>query len=394
MSPVSAYDRPTEKARPVPFALQLIFHKKSRTAVASAGIGFAILVMFVQLGFYSAVLNTALAVSARFDAEIMLISPRFAYLGATGTIPAGRLYQAQARPEVTTTTPIFFRYADWRDPVNGANCRLFAIGFPVSADSDISPLRLKGVSAQLKNLRPTNTLLLDEMTRSKCGPVDPSGSTEVRNLSARVVGGFKMGVGFLADGAMLMSDDSFSRFFGNHPLEEPHLGLVKLAPGSDVDEVADALRKSLPRDVRVVTQDELNALQTQHWVENTAVGNIFGMGTLAGFLVGVVVLFQILSTDIRNHLPLYATLRAMGYSKKRLTRYVLEQAWIYALLGFGPALFVSLFVFPLIQGATNLPIFITPALVVGILFMSLAMCSASALVSARRLHRADPAELF
>ena len=118
------------------------------------------------------------------------------------------------------------------------------------------------------------------------------------------------------------------------------------------------------------------------------------MGTLAGFLVGVVVLFQILSTDIRNHLPLYATLRAMGYSKKRLTRYVLEQAWIYALLGFGPALFVSLFIFPLIQGATNLPIFITPALVVGILCLSLAMCSASALVSSRRLHRADPAELF
>jgi len=362
--------------------------------VAASGIGFAILVMFVQLGFYASVLNTALAVSARFDADIMLISPRFAYLGATGTIPVGRLYQAQARPEVIGTTPIYFRYADWRDPSNGANCRLFAIGFPLAADSDRSPLRLAGVDAQLPGLRPSNTLLLDRLTREKCGPVDPQGRVEIRNRSARVVGDFSLGVGFLADGAILMSDDTFSRFYENHPLDEPHLGLIRLAPNSDADDVADALRESLPRDVRVITRSQLNDLQTRHWVENTAVGNIFGMGTLAGFLVGVVVLFQILSTDIRNHLPLYATLRAMGYSERRLTRYVVEQAWIYAVLGFGPALLTSLFAFPLIHGATNLPIFITPGLVGGILVLSLLMCTVSALVSARRLHRADPAELF
>jgi putative ABC transport system permease protein len=394
LSPLSAYSRRSGRVRPVPLALELVLHKKSRTAVAAAGIGFAILVMFVQLGFYGSVLNTALAVSARFDAEIVLISPRFAYLGATGTIPAGRLYQALAQPEVQSTVPIYFRYADWRDPANGASCRLFAIGFPLAADSDASPLRLPGIDRQLANLRPTNTLLLDRLTRERCGPVDAAGRVEVRNHAAQVVGDFRMGVGFLADGAILMSDDTFSRFFNNHPLDEPHLGLIRLAPGSDTDQVAASLRESLPRDVRVITHDELNDLQTRHWVENTAVGNIFGMGTLAGFLVGVVVLFQILSTDIRNHLPLYATLRAMGYSEQRLTRYVLEQAWIYAVLGFGPALLASLVAFPLIQSATNLPIFITPGLVGGLLVLSLLMCSFSALISARRLRRADPAELF
>ena len=394
MSPLSAYNRRSGQGRPVPFALELVLHKRTRTAVAAAGIAFAVLVMFVQLGFYGSVINTALAVSARFDADIALISPRFAYLGATGTIPAGRLYQALSQPEVSASVPIYFRYADWRDPANGANCRLFAIGFPLAADSDTSPVRVPGVNAQLAQLRPTNTVLLDRLTREKCGPVGPAGQVEIRNHAARVVGHFGMGVGFLADGAMLMSDDTFSRFFDNHPLDEPHLGLLRLLPGSDVDEVAGALRETLPRDVRVITLDELNDLQTRHWVENTAVGNIFGMGTLAGFLVGVVVLFQILSTDIRNHLPLYATLRAMGYSEKRLTRYILEQAWIYSLLGFGPALLASLVAFPLIQDATDLPIFITPTLVGGMLVVSLVMCSLSALVSSRRLRRADPAELF
>ena len=394
MSPLSAYNRRSGRTRAVPFALELVLHKRTRTAVAAAGIAFAVLVMFIQLGFYGSVLNTALAVSDRFDADIALISPRFAYLGATGTIPSGRLYQALAQPEVAASVPIYFRYADWRDPANGASCRLFAIGFPLAADSDTSPVRIPGVDAQLAQLRPTNTVLLDRLTREKCGPAGPGGQVEIRNHAARVVGHFGMGVGFLADGAMLMSDDTFSRFFDNHPLDEPHLGLIQLVPGSDTDEVAAALRETLPRDVRVITLDELNDLQTRHWVENTAVGNIFGMGTLAGFLVGVVVLFQILSTDIRNHLPLYATLRAMGYSERHLTRYILEQAWIYSLLGFGPALLASLIAFPLIQGATHLPIFITPGLVGGMLLVSLVMCSLSALVSSRRLRRADPAELF
>ena len=370
-------------------------HKKSRTAVAAAGIGFAILVIFVQLGFYGSVINTALAVSARFDADVVLISPRFAYLGSTGTIPAARLYQAQALPEVVGTTPIYFRYADWRDPATATNCRLFAIGFPLAADSDRSPLLLRGVDEQLAQLRPSNTLLLDQLTREKCGPAGAGeNNVEVRNRAASVVGHFSMGVGFLADGATLMSDDTFSRFFNNHPLDKPHVGLIRLAPDADAEEVAASLRKTLPKDVRVITRDHLDALQTRHWVENTAVGDIFGMGALAGFIVGVVILFQILSTDIRNHLPLYATLRAMGYSQRKLARYVLEQSWIYALLGFGPALVLSLMVFPAIHGATNLPIFITPSLVIGILALSLVMCSVSALISARRLGRADPAELF
>ena len=105
-------------------------------------------------------------------------------------------------------------------------------------------------------------------------------------------------------------------------------------------------------------------------------------------------LFQILSADIRNQLPLYATLRAMGYSQLRLKRYILEQAWIYALLGYGPALLVGLATFPVIEGLTHLPIFLSPGLAAGVLIASLLMCSLSALLSARRLQRADPAELF
>ncbi len=385
---------PRQAIRSVPFAFRLVTYRKSRTAVAAAGIGFAILVVFVQLGFYGAVLGTALAVSSRFDAELMLVSPGFVHLAETGSISRGRLYQALAIPEIEAATPIYFRYANWHDPASGESCRLFALGFPLVDARRVLPIAIDEIGGQLDELAATGSVLLDRLTQSRCGPADPSGIVQVNDQVSRVVGGFDLGVGFLADGALVLSDDSFARVFDHHRLDRPHLGLFKLTDGADPAEVADRLRRLLPRDVRVITHDELTGMQTRHWVENTAVGNVFGMGAVAGFLVGVVVLFQILSTDIRNHLPLYATLRAMGYPGQRLSRYVLEQAWIYAGLGYLPALLLSLVLFPVVHSLTRLPVFMTLGLASGVAVLSVAMCSAAALLSMRRLRRADPAELF
>jgi len=371
-----------------------VTHRKTRTAVAASGIGFALLVIFMQLGFYGAVLNTALAISSRLDAELILISPRFVHLNETGTLPRGRIFQSLAHPDVESASPMYFRYVIWRDPEVGKYCRLAALAFPIAEARARPPLLLPEATSQLDALRTTNTVLLDRMTQRDCGAAAATAEAEINGRSVQIAGGFELGVGFLADGAVIMSDDTFSRLHRMEKLDRPHLGLIKLREGADAESVAAALREKLPADVRVISRDALEALQRQHWVRNTAVGNIFAMGSIAGFLVGVVVLFQILSADIRNQLPLYATLRAMGYSNGRLYRYVLELSWIFAGLGYVPALMLTLFLFPLVHQLTLLPIHMTFGLMAFVFVLSLAMCSFAALLSMRRLRMADPAELF
>jgi putative ABC transport system permease protein len=292
---------------------------------------------------------------------------------------------------VASAEPLYLRYASWRDPVSSAHCKLFALGFPLESGS---PLALAGIGAELPALEPGGSLLLDRLSQRGCGPLDPGGNVEVREQAARVVGGFELGVGFLADGALLASDDTFARLFHGHPLELVHLGLVRLAPGADRGRTADLLRAALPPDTTVRTRAELDALQRRHWVEETAVGNIFALGGIAGFLVGFVVLTQVLSTDIRKQLPLYATLKAMGYARHRLRRLVLEQAWLYGALGFGPALLVSALVFGLIRHWTRLPVFLTGAEALAVLALAFVLCSAAAWLSSRKLDLADPAELY
>ncbi len=376
----------------VAFAWRLIVHRKTRTAVAASGIAFAILVVFMQLGFYGAVVNTARAISTRLNADIVLVSPRFVHLSQAGTFPRVRIFQSLALAEVASTTPVYLRIARWKEPVRGGDCRLFALGFPLR---DGVPLAVSGVAEKLETLEASNTLLIDRFTRPKCGPFAPDGEVVVRDRVAHVVGNFEIGVGFLADGAALMSDDTYMRlFFPEESLDRVYMGLVKLKKGADPEQVAVRLRGILPDDTRVVTRDELDGLLERHWVQNTAVGNIFGVGAIVGFFVGVVVLFQILSADVRTHLPLYATLKAMGYGDRRLYHYVLQQAWVFALLGFVPAFAITASCFPLIRGATQLPLFMTATLAISVFLMSVAMCTLAGVMSLRRISTMDPAELF
>ena len=365
--------------------------------MAAAGIGFAILVLFMQLGFYGSVVNTAVAVTSRLNADLVLVSPRFVHLSQSSTLPRTRIFQAFADPAVASGSPLYLRYVDWRDPSTGARCRLFALGFPLTDPTPI-PIEgidgVNGVAAQRDALRPLGSILLDRLTQSRCGPRDANGQVELRNESARVAGYFDLGVGFLGDGALLMSDDTFDHVFADSKLSHPQLGLLRLRPGADEDAVAKRLQQLLPPDTRVLTRSRLSALQVRHWVENTAIGNIFALGAIAGFFVGVAVLHEILSTDIRNHLPLYATLKAMGYSERRLYRFVLEEATFFALLGFAPAFALSLIAFPFIRALTRLPMFLTPGLTLFVFVASVAMCTAAALLSLRRISLADPAELF
>lgn len=373
------------------FAWRALSHRRRRAAVAVSGIAFAILFMFMQLGLHGAVVNTALAVSSRLQADLFIVSSRYVHLAETGTLPQGRLFQALAVPELETVSPVYVRHARWKDPGTGGRCTMVAIGFPVREGA---PLGVGEAGALLPSLARTGTVLVDSRSQPSCGRTVPGVEVEVSDQPVTIAGRFVLGVGFLGDGALLMSDETFSQLFAGHPLDRIHLGLVRLRPGASAGEVAHRLREILPSDARVLTRSEMEDLQVRHWVRDTAVGNMFALGTLLGFLVGMAVLWQVLSSDVRNHLPEYATLKAMGYADRRLYRFVLQQSWLFALLGFLPGLLLALALYGLIGQATRLPIFMTAQRAAGVLLLSLLMCTGAGLLTLRRLSTADPAELF
>jgi putative ABC transport system permease protein len=113
-----------------------------------------------------------------------------------------------------------------------------------------------------------------------------------------------------------------------------------------------------------------------------------------GFLVGIIICYQILYTIVGNYLPQFATLKAMGYSDRYLMGVVMQQGISLALLGFLPAIGLAQFLFEVVGRQTGLLMYLTPLRIAFILVLTVSMCVVSGTIAVRRILTADPAEVF
>lgn len=121
---------------------------------------------------------------------------------------------------------------------------------------------------------------------------------------------------------------------------------------------------------------------------------IFGLGVMIGALVGIIIVYQVLSTDVADHIREYATFKAIGYGRAFFLGIVFEEAVILAVLGFVPGFSVALALYKMAALATGLPIGMTASRPVLVLLATIAMCAVSGALATRRLARANPADLF
>ena len=70
--------------------------------------------------------------------------------------------------------------------------------------------------------------------------------------------------------------------------------------------------------MRVLTRAQLETQEQKYWAQETPAGLVFGLGVVLAVVVGIVILYQVLATDVTKHLPEYATLKALGYRDRFL----------------------------------------------------------------------------
>jgi putative ABC transport system permease protein len=130
------------------------------------------------------------------------------------------------------------------------------------------------------------------------------------------------------------------------------------------------------------------------WKKSTPIGFVFGLGLALGFVVGVVVCYQILATEISDHMAELATLKAMGYSPRFFLFFVLEESLYLAVLGFIPGVIGAAICYAGLASATGLLMRLSLDRAGAVFVLTLAMCVVSGLLAIRRLHTAAPADLF
>ena len=383
--------------RKTPLAWLQIKREKTRLAVALAGIAFADVLMFVQMGLKDALFDSAASPYVPLQADLFIISPAFENLQVVESFSRERLYQAAGVTGVESVNSMYIGRGQWRNSQTRLSYTILTFG----VNPNKPTFSLSEVNQQLPKLKLLNRVLYDQSGREKFfGNVPaqlkqtPSLPVQVNQRSTQVVGTFTLGASFAADGNLITSDSTFLRLFPERQPHEIDIGLLKLKANTDIQQVRAALQARLPKDVLVLTLDELTTREKNYWANGSPIGFIFGIGTLIGFVVGLVIVYQILYSDVSDHLPEYATLKAMGYSDKYLVGVLVQEALILAVLGFLPGFMLSTGLYLVTKSATLLPISMTLSRAVLVLVLTLIMCTASGGVALRKLQSADPADVF
>lgn len=379
-----------------PLGWMQLRHRPLRLLVALLGIGFAVLLIMMQLGFRSALFESAVRYHERFNYDIALFSPDSVFIVRPEQFSIRRLYQAQGDPAVESVAPVYISPAVWKNPWTHQRRTINMIGFNPADDL----LDSKGFDKSRPLLQDQDVVIFDARSRPEFGPVvqtlHDKGRvvTEVNNREIQVIGLFEMGTSFGIDGSLMTSDDNWLRLFPDRSRNDIQLGLIKLKPGSDAGQVRDRLKVALPKDVLVLTKADFVAREKAYWNRATPIGYVFAFGAIMGFVVGAIIVYQILFADVSEHLHEYATLRAMGYPNRFVAGIVLQQAAILGVLGYLPGLALSHFLYGRAAAATLLPLHVTFERAATVFVLTLGMCAISGLLAVRKVRKLDPAEVF
>lgn len=380
----------------IPLAWLQLSREKTRLFVVLAGIAFAVILIFLQLGFQAALYDSATRLHQNLQGDIVLISARSKSLAYMRTFSWRRLYQALSFDSVESISPIYVGFKEWTNPYNGNIRAIYIYGVePVN-----SVFKLPGVAENLDKLKLKENILFDRASRLEYGPIATEFEqgkpivTELGGKTVNVVGLFTLGPSFGADGNVIMSDLNFIHLFSDRKLGEINIGIIQLKPDVDAQNILKKIEAILPKDIKVFTHQGFVDFERNYWETSTAIGFIFTLGVGMGFIVGTVIVYQILYTDVCEHLSEYATLKAMGYKNSYLLFIVFQEAIILAVLGYIPGFSICLGLYDLAKNATLLPVTMTYHRASLVLILTILMCTISGFIAVRRLRKADPADIF
>ena len=381
---------------PVRLAWRQLRAGPARLASAIAGVMFACLLVFMQLGFRAALFDSATKLPQSLRGELFLVHPLTQALFRTEPMPRSRAFQALAVPEVAAAVPIYLAQASWRNPMTGRKRSIQLVGL----DAEAGAVDFPGLAGLVEALKEPDAVAFDRRSRPEFGDVagklarEGPFEGELGNRRVRVVGTVELGPSFGADGNVVLSETNFRRVMTQRLASNADLIALRLRPGADVGWVRTRLASVLPADVMVMTQSGLVAWERHYWETGTPIGFIFAFGSLMGLIVGMVIVYQILFSDISIHLREYATLKALGYSQGYLRRVVMGAALILAVLGFVPGTLLSAGLYRLIARATFLSLEMDTSRAVLVFALIFGMCITAGLLAMRKLREANPADMF
>ncbi|MFZ9462196.1 MAG: ABC transporter permease DevC [Vulcanococcus sp.] len=383
----------------LPLAWLQLKRQPIRYLVAVTGIGFAALLMYMQIGFQSGLLSSATTFYETLNADLVLISPGTLNSGNFQQFPQSLLYNCLGVEGVNQAVPVYVANVNAQKLGGIKPTSLRLIGY----DPDARVLDLPELNSQASLLKTPGFVLFDTLGNRNTGPITAAvkaNGSQYLSLSDfsktfRVVGLFRLGSTFAADSNLVSSDSTAIQLaYRQINLGEISLGLLRLERGANPGQVQTRIKALLGDQLQVLTKTQLIDQERNYWNTASSFGVIFGFGTFMGLLVGGVVVYQVLYTDVSDHLKEYATLKAMGFSNTFILVIVIQEAILLGVSSFIPATLLSAGMYAFLTATSGIRIAMTADKTIVVGCLTLGVCAASAAIAIRKLRDADPASVF
>ena len=281
-------------------ALKNISDNKAKALLSIAGLGVAIILMFMQLGFRGAVENTATTIYEKMDFDLLVRSPNYLHLVAADRVPRTTLDEIAGQNQIAEVAPFHASLALWENPSGSisdqsgesATRGIVMIGIDPSIKTfQIDPRKGKW---DLDQLTSSEYILIDQKSFPEYGPKnknqfereDIGVEAKVSGMPVKIAGLFKMGSGLTANGAMIVNEQGFDRLLPIDSRRFVSMGLIRLEqdlPERKRKEIARKLENRFRAPdgkplVEVLTRREVYRRELKRWLGETPIGFVFTLG--------------------------------------------------------------------------------------------------------------------
>jgi putative ABC transport system permease protein len=375
--------------------LQLIGERK-RFAAAIAGVTFAVTLMMYQMGIYVAIFEKVVYPHRAMRGGLVMTSRDYNNLFSNSPFSIRRLEQALSIDGVESIAPVYLNGTNMRNPETLQNMRIFVFGIRPSQN----PFNLPEVERNLDLLSTEDDVLFDRKGLKEYGPVERLVNensrldTELGGEHMVIRGLFTMGGTISSGGHIIAGEEAFFHIFPQHPRNMITAGMIMLRSNADPDRVKEQLCASLPNDVTVWKHEEFVDEEKSFWNTRSPLAFIFLGTMLVAMIVGAVIVYQILYTDVNDHIHEYATLKAIGAGDRFFLVLILQQAVILMVCGFIPGTLITALLYAFTRSKAAMPAYLSFNIMSIVFLLALAMCSLSGILALRKLRKADPADVF
>ena len=387
----------------IPLAWLQLVHRRVKFLATLSGIAFVVILLFMQLGFQDALFDSAVRVHQILKGDLFVTSSQYKALTSQQSFPRTRLYQTLAFEGVESVSPLYFQFGKLKNILNGQKYPIFVIGI----DPSKANFNLAQINQNIDLIKIPDTALFDLSSRPEFGPIATEFNQKkdlkieiahfneiTKAKSFTIKGLFSIGPSFGVDGNIITNYSTFLQAFPDRSLQNIDLGLITLEPGQNPEQIRDYLAANLPKDIDILTLSEFIQLEKEYWNLRTPIGFIFKIMVFMGFVVGIGITYQILYSNISNHLVAYATLKAIGFTNRYLLIAVFQQAFLLAILGFLPGIIISFGLYDIATNATHLPVTMDTNKTLSVFLSVIIMCTVSGFLAIQKLRSVDPADIF